>query len=118
MRAQVCLVKVRINPSLAGLWLDGANRGWHITTDAIDVITNNGWYLSDTDAEHIQCWRYDEPCDERTETGECSCGEAVNEIYDDAEEWINARAPEGYSFGFYDGSWYFQSHEWWEENEA
>lgn len=35
---------------------------------------------------------------------------------DDAEQWLNTEiAPDGYSFGWFDGEFFLQSDEWWSE---
>lgn len=39
-------------------------------------------------------------------------------VADDAEDYLNSIAPEGYSFGWHDGDFFMQSGEWWDEEAA
>lgn len=43
--------------------------------------------------------------------------EHLSDAADEVENWLNENvAPEGYSFGWYDGEFFLQSTAWWEEN--
>jgi hypothetical protein len=42
--------------------------------------------------------------------------EWLSEASDEVENWLNDNvAPEGYSFGWYEGEFYLQSQQWWDE---
>lgn len=59
--------------------------------------------------------RHGEPLDYEitTDVFEAVIGQGC--LADDAEDFLNTIAPEGYSFGWHDGEFFMQTTEWWEE---
>jgi hypothetical protein len=50
----------------------------------------------------------------------CVADQVLNQggIADDATDYLNTLAPEGYAFGWHEGSLYLQSEEWWRDEAA
>lgn len=79
----------------AGCWVDG-HWGWQGSLRVIQLAHEFGW-TEYTDPVH--------PDDEY-----------VHEIADQAEEWMNNNvAPDGHSFGWFDGGWFLWSYDTWED---
>lgn len=117
------------DPSHIGCYIDEANWGWRGQRRLVTIANAEGMPL-DADDEVIltafdthDTFHEGAPIEEVTlSTGEkCDPIEAVNDqggLADKAEEWLNENcAPEGYAFGWHDGSFFFASDEWWAECE-
>lgn len=115
------------DPSHIGCYIDEANWAWRGQRRLVTIAHAEGMPL-DADEEKIleafdthDLFSDAEQVDEITlSTGEkCDVIEAVNgqdNMADTAEQWLNDNvAPEGYAFGWHDGSFFFQSDAWWAE---
>jgi hypothetical protein len=110
-----------------GCYIDEANWGWRGQRRLVDLAHDEGMPLDDDEKVILDAFDTHgtfykgEPVDEVTlSTGEkCDPIEAVNGqggMADVAEEWLNENcAPEGYEFGWCDGSFFFEPDAWWEE---
>lgn len=80
----------------AGCWVDG-HWGQFGSSRVIQLANEFGWtgYIIDDQPEDY---------------------EFIHDIADEAEEWMNNNvAPDGHSFGWFDGEWFLWSHSTWEE---
>lgn len=90
----------------AGCWLEGS-RGWRISGQVVRKAQEWGMPLSDDDDIVLRAF-LDDYADDPSE--------AIWEMADEATQWLNDNvAPEGYSFGFYDGEFFLWSESSWED---
>lgn len=89
----------------AGCWVDG-HWGWRGSYRLIQLAHEFGWQeytAAPIDPDHAL-----------SGDGE----EFIHDIADEAEAWMNNNvAPDGHSFGWFDGEWFLWSHSTWEETE-
>jgi hypothetical protein len=87
----------KADPSDAGCWIDG-HWGQYGSQRLITIASTYGFQMAPIDYESEDAF------------------EDIIWEADTAEAWMNENiAPEGYSFGWYDGEWFLQSEEWWNE---
>lgn len=93
----------------AGCWWSGAH-GIYIAKYLVQEALDRGWVDDDDLTVRELADDYPNLTEEQ---------HAIwPEIVDDAERWLNeAVAPEGYSFGWHDGEFFFQPDYWWCEGE-
>lgn len=84
----------KITEDQAGCWLDG-HMGWHNLYRVVDIAEEYGFTLSEDDRSSVACYR---ACGESGAGMHGDCADAVYEISDDATEYLNTLAPEGYHF--------------------
>lgn len=93
----------------AGCWIDEANWGWRGIGRMVQIAVGCGWPITEDDAATLDLFLGDEPYDPTL-----SVPEAMDDMARDAESWLTDHvAPEGYSFGWHDGSFYLGSDGWW-----
>jgi hypothetical protein len=83
------------NPCAAALIFDSANRGRFTGNAVVELATEYG------------CWptlpKMDTDCDDQYDPDDIQ----------DAEDYINSLVPDGWQFGFDDGSFYLANDAWW-----
>lgn len=109
----------KVDPSDAGCWIDG-HWGRFGSSRLLSIADDYNWPgYNDSDLLiAINCLSSDEGCDEyiRNPFG-CICVEIICDAADEAEAWLNDNvAPEGFSFGWYDGEFFLWSDETWQES--
>jgi hypothetical protein len=88
---------VQLTAADSGCWIDG-HWGWRGSARLIELAKEFGW--SD--------WTSDLREDD----------EFIHEVADIAEQWMNnSVAPDGHSFGWFDGEWFLWPYSTWEETE-
>jgi hypothetical protein len=107
----------RITPeeadSMTGCVFDEANHGHYIGRSVVELALNRGWHDEDEATIRDLADRY-----EMSWSDDSYPFEVWNDIVDDAEEWLNTViAPDGYSYGFHEGSFFFQHDYWFCEGE-
>ena len=105
---------IKADPSDAGCWVDG-HWGQYASANVIEMAAAHGW--DDAEAlglaqKHLASMgpsTSEELSDEEFST--------MMAAIDEAEEWLNENvAPEGFSFGWFDGEFFLMSEEWWSED--
>lgn len=84
----------KITQDMAGCWLDG-HFGWHNTYRVIGIARAYGFTVGFDDMALVE--RYSHEGESGDETG-LEYAQAVEEIADDATDYLNTLAPEGYCF--------------------
>lgn len=80
------------------------HHGQYIYQMIVDLADSLRWRMSAQDRE-----RYDAREDN-------TASEFMIELADDAELWLNSvHARKGWSYGWYDGEFFYATNEWWEE---
>lgn len=92
--------ETRITPDLAGCWLDG-HYGWHNTYRVVAVARAYGFTLSADDEAMIGAYERQEsavtlPCG--TALDEASINEHAIELSDEATDYLQSLAPDGFVF--------------------
>ena len=104
---------IKATPEDAGCYVDG-HWGQYATAHMIERATEFGFNdeeVEDIAARHLASIG---PSDAPGITDDEY--EVLNDGADEAEEWLNANvAPEGYSFGWWEGEFYLWPNEQWEE---
>lgn len=119
-----------------GCWIDG-HWGQYGSDRLIQIAMAEGWQAStpqDGLLADIACTRLDDMGTRAdlsdgliarflanyggTGTSEGDVLGFIIELSDDCDRWLNDQLPEGYSFGWYDGEFFLQSDEWWEEGDG
>jgi len=97
-----------------GCYIAG-HHGIYAIYDMIRLAEKLGWeYLESHYDDEDLVKAYEEG--NTGENGYEIASEAVSDIADKAENWLNENvAPDGQSFGWYEGEFYLQETEWWEE---
>lgn len=95
----------RADPGDAGCWIDGHWGGYGIPR-LIDIAVTYGY----ADAEVIDlASRYSDLSDNEFDS--------LMDADDEVVAWLNEYvAPEGYSFGWWEGEFFLMSDQWWAEN--
>lgn len=84
----------QITPADAGCWLDGS-QGWHNTYRVCERAMSYGWLEDDpSDREAVNRLIEEFKSDD---TGN-DAGQVMSEAADDATDYLNSLAPEGYIF--------------------
>lgn len=91
-----------ITPAMAGCWVSG-HQGWRGTSDVVRIAQGYGMPLTDDDETELAAY----------EAGD-STSDVVFDMADDAESYLNERAPDGHSFGWHDGEFFLMPHDWWD----
>lgn len=108
----------KVGVEAAGCWIDEANWGWRGPLRVIDIALGLGMSL---DADDMALYDYATVCADREgspaprlilSTGDIHTPQTIwgpisghGEMADSAEEWLNAHvAPDGFTFGWHDGS--------------
>jgi hypothetical protein len=98
----------RYLPADAGCVLDGANRGWRITSDVIILAHVHTFPVTSVDDAVIQAFR------EGGLDVDGTCAEYVSAMADEAIEWLNEHvAPERHTFGWHEGDLMLWHEETW-----
>lgn len=93
----------------AGCWVDG-HWGWRASVRVIVLAREFGFQVDEELEDAIKYFNNDE-CSSYSDTPEI-----VYDASDEAEEWMNNNvAPQGYSFGWFDGEWFLWSYDTWED---
>lgn len=104
----------------AGCWIDG-HLGHYISAEVIRVAVLHGW--NDLDAlraaekyfQYNRSVNHIEPTWTPEEEG--ANAEFVYEVADEAVRWMNENvAPEGYSFGFFEGEFFLWANTQWNDD--
>lgn len=104
---------VKATPADAGCYVDG-HWGQYATAHMIERATEFGF--TDAEAEDLAARKLVEMFPTNGPTLSDNEHEYLTDAADDAEAWLNEHvAPEGYSFGWYEGEFHLQSEAWWEE---
>lgn len=110
---------VRATPADAGCWCDGA-AGIYAAVRMVTIAMNSGWVspTHDMDVALLEWWRdgaqAPAPSSLLASEDVDSLPEYWTEVQNEAEEWLNeAIAPDGYSFGWWDGDFMLASDETW-----
>lgn len=84
----------KADPSSAGCWIDG-HWGHYGASRLIQIAEEHGWHGGQHEGFDPQFkW----------------------EVAEEAEEWLNANvAPEGFSFGWHEGEFFFMPDDWFYE---
>lgn len=102
-----------VNDLITGCVLDGANRGHYISADIILEAASLGWDGGDRDADGRNAIDVANDYRDGADGPEV---EFIGEDADEAEEWLNDnRAAEGHRWGMWEGSFYYEDQEWWNE---
>ena len=104
---------IRIPPeeadSCVGCWYAG-HRGHYIGEAIVEEALSRGWHDEDEATIRQMVDAYPDLTDDQFAIWD--------EVVNDAEQWLNdAVAPEGYSFGWHDGEFFFQPDYWWCDGE-
>ena len=103
----------KATPDMAGCYVDGH---WGQYANARMVEVAEGFGYADPDVIHLAKAKLASmmPSDSPRLTD--SQEEALIDASDRVESWLNENvAPEGYAFGWYDGEFFLESDEWWED---
>lgn len=101
----------RADPSDAGCWIEG-HWGQYGMARLIEIAGEYGYNHPSDNSDAASVLASMGPSEHEATDIEW---EQVLEAADDAEAWLNENvAPEGYSFGWYDGEFYLWSDEEWE----
>lgn len=93
-----------------GCIFDG-HRGQYIYGDIISLAVSHGMQLSALDAQEMSIAARDSVLGAGV-----TATEAVIDIANEAEEWLNEHvAEDGHSFGWFDGEYFYQPDGWWSE---
>lgn len=87
----------------AGCWVDG-HWGQYGSSRVIKLAQEFGWdvYIAPPVLDIEEDWE----------------SEFIYDLADKAEQWMNDNiAPDGHSFGWYDGEWFLWPYSTWEETE-
>jgi hypothetical protein len=117
----------KITPADAGCWIDEIN-GWESHAIVAEMAMGLGWLKGQSRKDTmyqrgeiraiIRAYRSgSETTRFRTAEIDDVPGQMINQagIADQATDYLNTLAPEGYSFGWHDGSLFLMSDEWWQE---
>lgn len=100
------LTKTEIKVTDAGAWASGANWGFRLTTQAINIAGDLGMYIDTELYQAMRCYNTYDPCPDADGDGYCDHAGIVQDQgggYDEAEAWLNERAPDGYAFACWEG---------------
>lgn len=104
----------KISPDYAGCWIDG-HWGRFGSSRLLSIAESLGWPLA-SDSDLIIAINCHDDSTQDCGNPDCCCAEIVFDATDEAENWLNENiAPEGFSFGWYDGEFFLWSLESWEE---
>lgn len=103
----------RLTPEQAaqvvGCWWEG-HQGHYIGKYVVEEALGRGWHAEDESTIREMVEVYPNLTNDQYVIWD--------EVVNDAEQWLNdAVAPEGYSFGWHDGEFFFQPDYWWCEGE-
>jgi hypothetical protein len=104
---------IKATPEDAGCCVDGH---WGIYSVARMVERAQEWGYSDAEVIDLAS-RHLASMEPSTNEGLTDNEhEHLIDASDDVEEWLNANiAPEGHSFGWYEGEFFLESDQWWNE---
>jgi hypothetical protein len=130
----------RITPDDSGCWIDEIN-GWSVHWQVAELAMSLGWLGSDDPTVEHAITRRQRISETMRRRGELRAilaaykrgdtatayrgmvvddiaGTVINQggIADEATDYLNCLAPEGYAFGWHDCSLFLQSDEWWSED--
>jgi hypothetical protein len=128
---------VRIHEDAAGCWIDGS-RGIYATSRLVEIALDYPGFLKGRSRyETIRNRREARLIHDAYNAGEDTVkyrqrpkysaaftvtiedvSEQLGGLAEQAEDFLNTIAPEGYSFGWHDGDFFMQSGEWWDEEAA
>jgi hypothetical protein len=119
----------KITPADAGCWIDEIN-GWESNVIAAEIAMSLGWlkgrdrsetmylrgeiraiiraYRNGSDTARFHAVEIDDVPDQ-----------VINQagITDQATDYLDTLAPEGYAFGWHEGNLFLMSDEWWQQQE-
>lgn len=132
----------KIMPADAGCWIDEIN-GWHAHYQAAELALSLGWLTSKDPGVPLPSYAITprrKNAEARARRAEVRtvlaaykrgqdtaryrqveiddvAGQVINQggICDQATEYLNAMAPAGFSFGWYEGNLMLMTDEWWSE---
>ncbi len=119
----------RMSPAEAekaqGCWLEGS-RGWTASGELVNIAAHQGMPLSDDDRALVDAYLGRHEGDLTLPSGDVVSADDLDEyvtgqgaIADQAAQWLTDNvAPDGWSFGWYDGEFFLQTDEWWQEATA
>lgn len=124
-------------PDMAGCWIDGS-RGVYAASALVEIALAYPGFLkgrnwrettqSRKEARHIlSAYNAGEDTAKYRQRPKYSAsftvtieevGEHLSGLSEQAEQFLKGIAPEGYTFGWHDGDFFFQTDEWWEDEAA
>jgi hypothetical protein len=106
---------MKVDKSAAGCWIDG-HWGQYAMSYAILIASEHGY---EGEVVEVAERHMDECYHPGTDNGiSPDEHEWVSDSSDAIDAWMTENvAPEGYSFGWYDGEWFLMSSDEWEEAE-
>jgi hypothetical protein len=101
-----------------GCWIEG-HRGWTASGYLVEIAQSHGMPLDADDKSIVAAYLTGMDSPITLTTGEVIDGDTIHEctvsLADRAEQWLNDNvAPEGWSFGWHDGEFYFWPNDEWE----
>jgi hypothetical protein len=104
---------IKATPADAGCWIDG-HWGQYGVSRMVDIATDYGY--SDTEVIDLASRKMASMGPSTAPGLTDDDEESLSDAADSAESWLNDNvAPEGFSFGWFDGEFFLQSAAWWED---
>lgn len=113
------VARPKVSAAAAGCWIDG-HWGQYGLAKMVEIAAGYG-FGDDNAYDELMVWiakRHLEECrhpgvDLRITDDE---HEILSQSADAVEKWLNDNvAPKGYGFGWHDGEFFLQAHDWWEQ---